>query len=122
VTDLEKRQEVERKVVRHLIREMKKAGWIVVLIDDGGECDKDTLNPNETEAMDAVFAVDEARIYFRKNCGSKGKMHWVFIVLGNDGWDAICDHSCGSTHTMDDFEKVMTEQVDPYCAKLEAEA
>ena len=64
--NVEKRQEIERKVVRHLIREMKKAGWSIAKINDGGEPDEDILHPNETEAMDTVFSVDESTIYFSK--------------------------------------------------------
>lgn len=112
---VEKRQEVERKVVRHLIREMKKAGWEIAHVDDGGDQIK---NPNETQAMDAVFSVDESWIRFK--CGSMQRT--VFIVLGNDGWDCICDYATSDPgNPEDDFEKVMKEQVDPYTDKLSEE-
>lgn len=114
------RQDIERKVVRHLIREMKKAGWIITRINDGGEPDEDIIDPNETEAMDAVFSVDESTIYFRKKLmlnPPTAKTHYATIILGNDGYDCIADHSCGSTHPMDDFEKVM-DQVQEYADKF----
>jgi len=108
--NIEKRMEIERKVVRHLIRTMKAKGWIISRINDGGEPDEDTLNPNETEAMDAVFAVDDATIYFKKG----NMLRSAYIVLGNDGWDCIADHSCSQLTeddipSGDDFEAVMDE-------------
>lgn len=105
----EKRQEIERKIVRKLIRSMKAAGWVIARINDGGEPDEDTIKPNETEAMDCVFSVDESTIYFKKKAGTgDGVTHTVCIVLGNDGYDCIADHSC-SNHALayDDFETVM---------------
>ena len=110
--NIEKRMEIERKVVRHLIRTMKKHGWIAKKVDDGG--DQYELTPTERSVMDAVFAVDEAQIYFSKE--SHG--HWVQIVLGNSGYDCISDYNY-SDH--DDFEHVMKTFVDPYCEKLEEE-
>jgi len=32
----EQRMEIERKIVRHLIRTMKKHGWNAIAVDDGG--------------------------------------------------------------------------------------
>jgi len=108
------RQNIERKVVRHLIREMKKAGWSIAKINDGGEPDEDILHPNETEAMDTVFSVDESTIYF-----SKGELiRCAVIILGNDGYDCITDNSCSNPKLEeDDFEKVM-DQVQEYADKF----
>lgn len=110
--NVEKRQEIERKVVRHLIREMKKVGWIADKVDDGD--DEYIKVSTEAEVMESVFAVDEAQIRFKKG----GAAHWVTIILGNDGWDCISDYSYSDS---DDFEKVMKERVDPYTEKLELE-
>lgn len=119
--NVEKRMEIERKVVRHLIRTMKAAGWLITRINDGGDDDEDTLDPNETQAMDTVFSVDESTIYFRKQLEPKyGKTHYAYIVLGNNGYDCIADHSIKPVmgHWADDFEKIMDESVYPYCEKL----
>lgn len=113
--NVEKRMEIERRVVRHLIRSMKAAGWRVAAVDDG---DVTKVNTEE-EAMDAVFAVDEARIGFMKETESGTVLRTAYIVLGNDGWDCICDHSCSNAGIAeDDFEKVMDEVVTPYCDKI----
>ena len=109
------RQEIERKVIRRLIREMKKAGWSIAKINDGGEPDEDILHPNETVAMETVFSVDESTIYF-----SKGELiRTAIIILGNDGYDCIADHSC-SNHALvyDNFEEVMNE-VQEYADKFD---
>jgi len=81
---------LERKVVRHLIRTAKAHGYAVTKVWDGGEM---VRVKNETAAMNAVFAVDESRIYFKHPAEDKG--HCACIVLGNDGWDAIVDASMG---------------------------
>ena len=84
--NIQKRIKIERQLVRHLIRVMKLAGWNAISVNDGGE-----LVPvfGEADTMEAVFAVDESKIYFER----RNVRHWVFIVLGNDGWDAIADYS-----------------------------
>jgi len=104
---LEKRMELERRVVRKLIRVAKEHGWTCVAVDDGEErvrCD------GEAEAMDAVFAVDESVMRF-KHADHKAT-HCAVIVLGNDGWDAIADWSVG-----DGWADVM-EAMDAYTDKL----
>lgn len=90
ITNIEQRQQIERQVVRNLIRTAKKAGYSVVKVWDGGEMMPTTT---ETAAMEAVFAVDESRIYFKHP--EEQKAHCACIVLGNDGWDAIADASMG---------------------------
>lgn len=110
--NVEQRQEIERKVVRKLIRDMQARGWIITRINDGGDPDEDTISPNETEAMDTVFSVDISTIYFHKTFPfgkPNGMTHFAQIVLGNDGWDCIADHSCGSRHQLDDFEETMNK-------------
>jgi hypothetical protein len=120
--NVEQRQEIERKVVRHLIRSMKEKGWIITRINDGGEPDEDTLNPNETQAMDTVFSVDESVITFAKQiCSNPTKVSIrrnAYIILGNDGYDCIADHSCSdNTLAGDDFEQIMDE-VQEYADKF----
>lgn len=113
------RQEIERKVVRHLIRAMKEKGWLIARINDGGDPDEDTLKPNETQAMETVFSVDESTIYFKKKAGTgDGVTRTATIILGNDGYDCIADHSC-SNHALayDDFEAIMDE-VQEYADKF----
>ncbi len=86
----QQRVEIERQIVRHLIREANKDEWVCRIVDNGeGE------EPVETEAeiMDEAFAADDARLFFRKVINDKGLTCWVYIVLGNDGFTVISNHS-----------------------------
>jgi hypothetical protein len=116
-TNIKKRQEIEQKVVRHLVRSMKKAGWDAYRVNDGGEVIK---TETEKDVMDTVFSVDESWIRFRKIIANGEKLIKVaYIVLGNDGWDCICDHHLSDPGCAeDDFEKVM-EAVSAYSSKFE---
>jgi hypothetical protein len=113
MSNVENRQEIERKVVRHLVRTMKAAGWDAFSVDDGGEIVK---TRTEAEVMDTVFSVDESTIRFRKG----STVHVAVIVLGNDGWDCIADYSFSDDDT-DGFDALM-QQVSAYAEKLEMEA
>lgn len=115
--NVEKRMEMERKVVRKLVRVMKAHGWDADLVDDGGDYGDEVKTSSEKDVMEAVFAVDEARIRFIKGEAK----HWVVIVLGNDGYDCIADY--GYTEgDPDGFVAIMEKEVDPYCDKLAEEA
>ena len=104
-------RKIEKRLVRHLIRVMKLNGWNIKFIYDSEENVKVST---EKEAMDVVFGLDECHIHF-----TNGKFtHWVYIVLGNDGWDAICDNSYNGVKGADDFEDVMAiveKYVDVLC-------
>ena len=116
---IEKRQDIERKVVRHLIRTMKAAGWPVAYVDYGDPDDDTVSCKTENEAMDTVFSVDESTIAFRKPAFAKTPAMTCFvqIVLGNDGWDCIADYSSN-----EEFRAIMENEVAPFCEKLELEA
>ena len=106
---LDNRMAQERRVVRHLIRSAKKAGYAVTGVYDGG--DDRVQCRSEAAAMDAVFAVDESRIYFKHPDQPKG--HCAVIILGNSGPECIADCSEGEL-----WDDVMQEVFD-YCDKVE---
>lgn len=112
--NIEKRQELERRLVRKLVRVMKEHGWEATHVDDGG--DEFEKVSGETQVMEAVFAVDEAQICFRKG----DAYHWVMIVLGNDGYDAIADWAY-SEGDPDGFNAIMNGEISEYQDKLEKE-
>ena len=63
MTTIEQRMDIERRVIRNLIRIAYDAGWTIPFVHDGEELVKtDTHN----SIMDAVFSVDESSIRFRK--------------------------------------------------------
>jgi hypothetical protein len=119
--NLEKRMEMERKAVRNLVREMKKAGWMPVNVFDG---DENVAVSNESDVMENVFAVDEANIVFRKAIVPFIPMRrTVVVVLGNDGYDCLADCSVSNPNIpADDFSAVMDGPVADYCEKLELAA
>lgn len=89
--NIKQRQAIERKVVRKLVRVAKAHGFIPVRVYDGG--DEPVPVRLEHEVLDAVFAVDDCRVYFRHP--AEAKAHCAVIVLGNSGWDCIADASTG---------------------------
>lgn len=115
-TSIEKRIEIERRIVRKLVRKAKEAGWIAKAVDDGG--DEPELVSGEKEVLDKVFGVDEAKIYFQKTLeGDKKRTRMAFIVLGNDGWDCIADHSAPDDEVSFGWNEMM-ESVSEYADKL----
>lgn len=93
------RQDIERRVVRKLIRELKKRGFHVNQVYSGDE--DEVKVSTEKEIMDEVFALDTARLYFKEeDAGS------VLLVMGNDGWDVISDWSFTEGSA---FDKAMDE-------------
>lgn len=91
--------QIEQRVVRHLIRELKKAGYRPEWVWDGGDY-VSTLT--EAQVLEAVFSVDTSTIHFDFGKGKNGKSHGVYIVCGN-GWDCLSDWHVGD----DDFARAM---------------
>jgi hypothetical protein len=105
---IDKRIAQEKQVVRHLIRTAKQHGFAVTKVYDGEEMVKCTT---ETEAMDAVFSVDDSTIYFKHPDQPKG--HSAYIVLGNSGPEAIADTSVGA------LWDAVTEELYVYCEAMD---
>jgi len=88
------RCKLERAIVRALVEECYRAGFVAHQVDDG----EDLVKVRSTnEAVDAVFAVDESRIRFRHvdDTGPRPKLHNVLLIGGN-GEDIISDWHCGN--------------------------
>lgn len=85
---------LERAVVRALIQELDRSGFVPHVVNDGGEW---VGTRDEQSAIDACFAVDESWLYFRAkdDASAKPKTHGVFLVGGN-GSDIISDYHCGN--------------------------
>ena len=111
----EQRIEVERKVVAFLFNTMARHNWRVDYIFDG-EYNVRYADWTETAVLDTVFSVDESLIRFMKSAMCRS----VRIILGNDGYDCIADHSLSDTYQIeDDFEAVM-KLVDTYSTSLQS--
>ncbi len=73
----------ERRIVANLIAHMERAGWKVQGVHDG---DDFTEAPDMKSAMELIFNLDDAGLYFEKG----GSDHRVLLILGND-MDIVSD-------------------------------
>ena len=102
---------MERQVVRKLLAIGNKSGWTCTTVNDGGEY---VLCLNHKHVMDTVFSVDESGMRFVKMVDGKMIRQSVSIVLGNDGYDAISDHSTNPL-----FVSEVMDPMDAYINALE---
>jgi hypothetical protein len=96
------------KEVKSLLRTLNKYGFTPHSVDDTEEL---IATPTQTEAAIAVCNVDEARLFVTKESdnGTK-KMFGLFLVLGNDDGEVVCDCSVD-----DDLDKATTEHYNRWC-------
>lgn len=85
---------LERRIVAGLCAHMAQHGFLVNGVHDGEE---ETLTYTVGGAMNLIFNLDEARLYFRKEnpmsvTDVTPRQHSVYLVLGN-GVDVISDWS-----------------------------
>jgi hypothetical protein len=87
------RQMIERGIAKRVVRSAIEAGYTVSL-HDGGEY---TVKRSRklSEVVGAMFTVDEERLEIRNADG--GLIGTVWFVYGNDGHDAINDHTESDT-------------------------
>lgn len=83
---IEKRQAIERRIVRKLVADALKAGY-ALSVNDGGEELAITDSRDAKAVLAALMNTDEDYLILRQG-EDKG---WVRLVYGNDGWDVICD-------------------------------
>lgn len=105
---LPNRQLIEHRLVWNLLRFLAANDWIVCRLYDGDDNHnfKGDIDKRIKAAMEMVFNLDECTMLFQLE-GSK-KTHTVTIILGNDGWDAIADHTY-SANDSDNFGAVMED-------------
>jgi hypothetical protein len=78
----------DRAGIRQTIRALKAAGYRLDYVDDGGDYVK---VKTETEAIDAILAVDDAWLYVTHtdpNLRTSG----VRFVMGNQPEEVVCDY------------------------------
>lgn len=93
---------IERIIVRRLVRNVLDSGRsITVSLERGYDLD-DQLAVGSTDQaliMAEAFAGDEAHLFVHDAGqqpvvdGELNALGWVFIVLGNEGWDVISDYT-----------------------------
>ena len=86
----------DRAAVRQIIRAIRASGWVLVSVYDG----EDRIPvANETEALDAIFAVDEATLTVAEGTPT-GPSGWVYFVLGNDPEEVAADYTINLEHAI----------------------
>lgn len=89
---------IERAIVWNLCAHLQANGWHVSDINDGDDI---TQVDNAQHAMELIFNLDEAWLFFRKGRDD----HAVYLVLGN-GEDIISDWNY-ATNDPDRFNAAM---------------
>jgi hypothetical protein len=95
------RQEVERKIARRFVKDaLAKGHRLSVSLERGYDIDDMLLGSrDEKKIMEEAFAGDECHIFVHDADGplvEKGVVlseGWVYLVMGNDGWDVISDYT-----------------------------
>jgi hypothetical protein len=77
--------------VKSLTHRLKKAGFTFDKVDDGGDELTDVSEMSTQQIAGGICGVDDARLYCTDPSGNKV---WLFIVLGNDFCELVCDYSC----------------------------
>jgi hypothetical protein len=93
----EKRQEIERRVIRRFVDDAIKADYYLS-VDDGGNIllkwsrDADAI-------MKALMTVGAEYLLIHRHAATKPIGH-VYLVYGNDGYDVINDYTINLEHLM----------------------
>jgi hypothetical protein len=82
-------QQMERKIVRRIIREAIAIGGTVSLHD--GEAWAVVTSAREREIMEHVGSTDTQTLLIRDRNGER--MGRVYLIFGNDGYDVVSDYS-----------------------------
>ena len=86
----------DRGGVTQIIRGLRATGHTLDRVWDGGE---NVPVVNEKEALDAIFAVDEAYLHVR--LPDSEREGWVRFVLGNDPEEVVCDYTVNLSDAID---------------------
>lgn len=95
------RQKVEREIITSFVQSALAKGYrLAVSLERGYDVDEMLQGSRSRAAIvNAAMAGDDAHIFIQPATGetvvdgqvvSEG---WVYVVLGNDGWDVISDYT-----------------------------
>lgn len=101
--NIEKRQSIERTIVRKVIELALSRGYTISVYD--GESYPVWRSDDFSEIFGAMFLTDEETIRIYDDNHRLGS---IFFVYGNDGYDVIADHSC----SLESFLAPITEYTD----------
>lgn len=85
----------DQAAIRQIIRALKASDHKLDEVYDGEE---EIAVSTETEALDAIMAVDEAWLYVTLPDGARG---WMFFVLGNEPDEVMNDYTVNLSPVLD---------------------
>ncbi len=104
-TPLRRDAKIERRIVWNMLHVLAAAGYVPHAVDDACGGERENVS-NPIEAMEAIFDVDDARVYFRSVNNPTEPPQWVLLIGGN-GEDIFSDYTCRAgtafTAAMDAF-------------------
>lgn len=104
--EINERISLEHALIKFLIETAREHGFLPLKVWEGEDY---VGTPTDAEMMGAIFSVDGSTAYFKRV--DEAKAHCAVIILGNSGWDAINDHSCGEG--WDEVIKAVEERFEP---------
>lgn len=103
------RAELEYKMIAALISGLSASGFDLIGGNDGEE---DQTFTSARVALEMAFSVDESQLYFQHR--ENATRHWVYLVMGNSGYDVISDYGCGTQAFADAVEASTADLVKRY--------
>lgn len=105
--NVEKRMQIEKRIVREACKALDKAGYLFRLHD--GEEYATGITNDPKIITDEMHACDEEMILvYNQFCARIGSIQ---LVYGNDGWDVLADHSVN----LEDVLKPVYDLCDRIC-------
>lgn len=94
-------RELEERIVRKLIRDVLASRHKISVSLEGGHDIEDMLvgSMDEAKIMEEAFSGDECHLFIQRELdpaikdGQVSCIGWVYLVLGNEGWDVISDYT-----------------------------
>lgn len=96
-----------KPVIKSLIRTLTKHNFTISTVDNG---DGPVAAPAESPkkwAVSEIAATDESNLLVK---GPDGRLLWVFMVLGNEPAETVCDYTCNLA---------LERAIDEFCDKWE---
>lgn len=110
--NIEKRQRIERRIVREAIKGLLAEGYRISVFD--GQETVLTYSTDAAAIEQAMFSTDEDQFHVLRKTSGQPESGWMLFIYGNDGWDVIADNTVnlepalkGATELAD---KIATEE------------
>jgi Icc-related predicted phosphoesterase len=100
----------QEKAVLSLLHKFQQRGFVLRSVYDGEETcflgDAESKLGSRKDAADVICSVDESWVRIQNLSGDRATL---FIVLGNDDSEILCDYSSSSKELMQEIEVIAEE-------------